>query len=194
MNKKIIADFFDECAPTWDENMLYSEAVINAILDGAEITEGVNVLDVACGTGVLFPFYLERGVASITAVDISPEMVKIAAGKHPGKNIRVICADAEEGHFEGPFDRIVVYNAFPHFTNPERLIENLVSCLAEGGTLTVAHGMSKQSIDKRHRRAARKVSRELPEAEELAELFACHLQVTLCVSDGEMYQVSGRRV
>ena len=35
--------------------------VINRILDLAQIRQGVRVLDVACGSGVLFPYFLERG-------------------------------------------------------------------------------------------------------------------------------------
>ena len=38
--------------------------------------KGRDILDVACGTGVLFPYYYEKGVASVTGIDISGEMVK----------------------------------------------------------------------------------------------------------------------
>ena len=78
MNKQKIADFFDRCASWWDEDMIRNEEVIAKILDNGGVREGVHVLDVACGTGVLFPDYLSRGVASVTGIDISPEMVKIA--------------------------------------------------------------------------------------------------------------------
>ena len=48
------------------------------ILDNGGIKEDIHVLDVACGTGVLFPDYLKRKVASVTGVDISQKMAKIA--------------------------------------------------------------------------------------------------------------------
>ena len=83
MNKQKIADFFDRCASWWDEDMVRNEEVIAKILDNGGVREGVHVLDVACGTGVLFPDYLSRGVASVTGIDISPEMVKIAKEKFP---------------------------------------------------------------------------------------------------------------
>ena len=60
-----------------------NEAVIGQILDNAGIRPGVSVLDVACGTGVLIPDYLKRGAAQITAIDIAPEMVRIAREKIP---------------------------------------------------------------------------------------------------------------
>ncbi|MBQ3488769.1 MAG: methyltransferase domain-containing protein, partial [Clostridia bacterium] len=78
MEKKDIIEFFDRCAPTWDAEMIKSDVKIGRILDNAEVGAGMDVLDVACGTGVLFGYYLERGVASVTGIDISPEMAKIA--------------------------------------------------------------------------------------------------------------------
>ena len=75
--------------------MIRHDGIISQILDGAGVREGVRVLDVACGTGVLFPDYLARGVASVTGVDISPEMVKIAREKFTRRNIEVLCADVE---------------------------------------------------------------------------------------------------
>lgn len=40
----------------------------------------MRLLDVACGTGVLFPDYLARG-ASVTGIDISPEMARHRGGE-----------------------------------------------------------------------------------------------------------------
>ena len=81
MTKKEVVDYFDRCAPSWDANMFRNEKVIKNILDNGGIKEGVFVLDVACGTGVMFPDYLARNVSSVLGVDISPEMAKIAARK-----------------------------------------------------------------------------------------------------------------
>ena len=81
MNKQDVIAFFDRLAPQWDADMIRSDSIIHQILDNAGIRSGIHVLDVACGTGVLFPDYLARRVASRTAIDISPEMAKIAQGK-----------------------------------------------------------------------------------------------------------------
>ena len=124
MEKKDIIEFFDRCAPTWDAEMIKSDVIIGKILDNVEIEAGQDVLDVACGTGVMFPYYLQRGVASVTGIDISPEMEKIAEGKFSGDpKVQVICGDVETATFRKKFDRIVVYNAFPHFPKPKRLYE-----------------------------------------------------------------------
>ncbi len=193
MRKQDIIDFFDGCAPNWDGQMVRNEEVIQKILDNAGVTYGVDVLDVACGTGVLIPDYLSRGAASVTAVDISSEMIKIAEEKFPQDNVRLICGDVEEISFDRTFDCIVVYNAFPHFPNPEGLIAKLCTLLKDGGTVTVAHGMSRAEIDRRHQGRASKVSVELMDSDELGALFGKYLTVTTNISDDMMYQVSGRK-
>ena len=192
MDKKDVIEFFDRCAPTWDAGMIKSDTIIGKILDNTEIEAGQDILDVACGTGVMFDYYLQRDVASVTGIDISPEMAKIAAGKYADQpKVQVICGDVEEYAFGRKFDRIVVYNAFPHFPYPKRLIKVLAGLLKEDGRLTVAHGMSREAIDGHHSGAASKVSNGLMEADSLKRIFDAHFDVEVVISNRHMYQVSG---
>lgn len=193
MNKQDVIRFFDRLAPGWDADMIRSDAIIGKIFDGAGVKAGARVLDVACGTGVLFPDYLARQVESVTAVDISEEMVKIAREKFPDAPITVLCADVETMAEAGEFDCIMVYNAFPHFPEPARLIESLARRLKSGGTLTVAHGMSRAAIDAHHSGTASKVSVGLMHEDDLAAIFGNYLDVTVKISDERMYQVTGRK-
>ena len=194
MEKKDIIEFFDRCAPTWDAEMIKSDVKIGKILDNAEVGPGMDVLDVACGTGVMFDYYLQRDVASVTGIDISPEMAKIAAGKYAEEaKVQVICGDVETHTFDRKFDRIVVYNAFPHFPYPKRLIKILANLLKEDGRLTVAHGMSREAIDGHHSGAASKVSNGLMSADSLKRIFDAHLDVEVVISNRHMYQVSGAK-
>lgn len=192
IEKADVIEFFDRCAPSWDAELIRSDRKINIILDNAGVREGSRVLDVACGTGVLMPDYLKRG-ADVTGIDISPEMIKLAERKYAGTGVRFICGDVETADVGQGFDAIVVYNAFPHFPDPERLIAHLSGLLAEGGVLTVAHGMSREKIDAHHHGSASKVSMGLMPAEQLAEIFSRHLDVTAVISDEGMYQVAGKR-
>ncbi len=190
MNKETVISFFDRCAPWWDSDMIRDEEIITTILDNGGIRQGVHVLDVACGTGVLFPDYLQRGAASVTGIDISPEMAKLAQKKFP--QVNVICGDVEETEFERQFDAVMVYNAFPHFPEPERLIQVLAGLTKPGGRLSIAHGMSRESLTKHHERASA-VSIELLHEEALAALMAPWFHVDVVISDDRMYQVSGVR-
>ena len=192
MDKKDVIAFFDRCAPTWDAEMIKNDTVIEKILDNVEVGPDMDVLDVACGTGVMFDYYLNRGVASVTGIDIAPVMAKIAAEKYSGESrVQVICGDVEEFSFDRKFDRIVVYNAFPHFPYPKRLIKILASLLKEDGRLTVAHGMSREAIDNHHSGSASKVSNGLMSAENLKRIFDAHFHVEVVISNRHMYQVSG---
>lgn len=192
MEKKDIIEFFDRCAPSWDAEMIKSDEIIGKILDNAQVGAGMDILDVACGTGVMFDYYLDRNVSSVTGIDIAPEMAKIAAGKYATEpRVQVVCGDVEETPFDKKFDVIVVYNAFPHFPEPRRLIKTLAGLLKEGGRLTVAHGMSREAIDNHHKGSASKVSNGLMAAETLMKLFAPYVKVENMVSDSRMYQVCG---
>lgn len=191
MNKRKIADFFDNCAPWWDDDMIRNEEIIAKILDNCDIGLGDHVLDVACGTGVLFPDYLKRQVASVTGIDISPEMVKIASAKFP--QVHVICADVENYAFGRQFDRIMVYNAFPHFPDPNRLVRCLAGLLPPGGKLSVAHGMSRSALLDHHSGSAASVSIDLIHESELQEIFSQWFDVDVVISDDRMYQVCGTR-
>ena len=191
MNKDIIKNFFNDFAPRWDNEPIAEKQILDIILDNAAVKENINVLDVACGTGVLFPFYLERNVKSITAVDLSPEMVKIAKSKF--SQAEIICGDAENVTFDRQFDVVMIYNAFPHFPEPQKLIENLAKHLKDGGRLCIAHGMSKKELDEIHKKSAGAVSNVLPECDELAKLLSPYVNVDIMISDERMYQVTGTK-
>lgn len=191
MDKKDVISFFDRCAPWWDDDMIRDEEIIATILDNGGIREGTCVLDVACGTGVLFPDYLKRGAAAVTGIDISPEMVKVARSKFP--EVQVICGDVEEVDFGQKFDAVMVYNAFPHFPDPANLIRVLADLVKPGGKLSVAHGMSRAALSSHHAGRASTVSIELLHEDELSALFAPYFNVDTVISDDRMYQVAGVR-
>ncbi len=173
--------------------MVRDQSKIDAILDAAGIREGERVLDVACGTGVLFEDYLRRGAAWVTGVDLSPEMVRIARRKYPQSHVEVVCADIEELEREELFGCCVVYNALPHFPDPARLIARLSRFVAPGGRLCIAHGMSREALVRHHAGRADAVSCTLPEFEALCGMFEPYFWVEAAVSDGEKLIAAGVR-
>ena len=194
IDTKDVIEFFDRLAPTWDAGMVRNEPVIARILDLAGVGPGRDVLDVACGTGVLIGDYLGRGVASVTAIDVSPGMVEIARAKFTGENrVRILCADAQSWETDRSFDCILIYNAFPHFSDSKKLLKNLSLFLRSGGRLTVAHGMSRDRINAHHRGGASHVSNGLMPAEDLAALFEPFLRVDQVRDNADMYLVSGSK-
>ena len=188
MNKKDVIDFFDRLASVWDSANERNEEVIAEILFKGGIREGVRVLDVACGTGVLFPDYASLG-AKVTGIDISPEMIKRAKEKFP--QAELICGDVLEFKAENKFDAVMIYNAFPHFAEPERLIEKLSVLLKTSGRLSIAHGISEEALAECHSGSAKKVSVPRVTKEVLAQMLEPYFNVDVLISDDRMYMVSG---
>lgn len=190
MDKNSVRDFFNACAPGWDAGMVRNERIIATILDGARVCAGKTVLDVACGTGVLFPDYLARGTAHVTAIDLSPAMAEIARSKVAGKPVTVLCGDVERYDFGRTFDCVVVYNAFPHFPDSRRAVAALERLVAPRGTLTIAHGMSRARLAQHHSGSASAVSVALPEIDDLAAMLSPEFSVSVRISNDEMYQLT----
>jgi len=191
MEKEKIIQFFDSLAMNWDEESIQEESIVQQILDYGGIEKDKTILDVACGTGVLFDFYLQRKVAKVVGIDISKEMVKIARKKYP--KIQIICADVTEYQFVESFDCIMVFNAFPHFSNSTKLFQSLEKILKPKGRITIAHGSSREEINFHHHGSARSVSLDLPPAEVLAEEMACWFAIDTVISDNEKYVISGMK-
>lgn len=192
METKDVIDFFDKCASFWDAEIGVNESVLERILCNAGVCEGKTVLDVACGTGVLFPYYLKHGVKNVLGVDISPKMIEKAKQKYAGnKAVNLLCTDVQTLDTAERFDCIMVYNALPHFENAEHLIKVLCRLLSSNGSLSIAHGASRAEINACHKGGAVSVSTELISAQQLAAVFEKYLRVETVIDDGEMYQVSG---
>ena len=190
MKEKDIIEFFDSWADVWDERMVVDEKIVANILNLAQVKEGKKILDVACGTGVMIPFYTDRGVKSVTGIDISPRMAQIAKDKFRRDDVQIICGNARDYIYEEKYDCIIIYNAFPHFVDPQRLIDHLCRQLNENGTLTVAHGMSREKVNMHHDNVMN-ISRLLPDTNEMKKMFEKHLRVMETVSDENMYLVTG---
>lgn len=189
MKKEDVKAFFDNWAKDWDDDMIRKEDIISLILDNAHIKEGIKVLDVACGTGVLFEDYLKRH-AQVVGIDISSEMVKVARSKY--SQIEIICNDVEEVEFDELFDVIHIYNAFPHFPSPQSLISHLSRFVKTGGYLAVSHSMSKEALAIHHKRASH-VSIDLLDEYVLADMMKEYFEIETIIANEHMYQVVGKK-
>lgn len=69
------------------------------------------------------------GASSVTGVDLSPGMITQAEKKFRQPEIHLIRADILACRFDHPFDRCLVLNTLPHFTNPDPLLRRLAGCV-----------------------------------------------------------------
>lgn len=191
MEQQKIIDFFNKASATWDSIAFDNTEKINKILDYSDFYGNPTVLDIACGTGVLTHFLLERGASHITGIDISPEMIRLAKAKFMQyNNVEFINISAEDICFNQRFDRIIIFDAFPHFCNRQKVIEVMAEHLEADGRLTIAHSMGRAQLDELHKKTAGQVSDKMVSAKELAELLSPHFCVDTFVDDEDIFIVS----
>ncbi|SHE98186.1 class I SAM-dependent DNA methyltransferase [Caloramator proteoclasticus] len=182
-------EFFNRLAPIWDEITKHDEKKIDKILKLIDIKDNLNILDVGCGTGILESFLLKYNPNSITAVDISEKMIDVAKSKYNYSKINFIAQDIME--HKGLYDLIIIYSAYPHFSDKNALINHLSNMLNKGGKLVVAHSDSREKINSVHSRHQEVKEDRLPPAIETANIFSKYLYVNLVIDNDEMYIVSG---
>lgn len=147
-NLHAMQQYFDEKAPEWDSRPAQMDS-ISRILSLFEIPPGAKILDIACGTGVLFSNLLALRPRGVWAVDISPAMIEIASGKAKGYPINTSVQDFYSLTETG-FDLAIAYNAYPHFLDKKHFARAACRALAPGGRLIVAHGTGRHSINGCH--------------------------------------------
>ena len=103
--------------------------------------QGKRVLEVGCGIGT-DSINFARADASLTAVDLSGESLRIASQRADvmgvGDRIRFVQANAEEltsAVDDGPYDLVYSFGAVHHTPRPERALAEMRALVATGGTL-----------------------------------------------------------
>jgi demethylmenaquinone methyltransferase/2-methoxy-6-polyprenyl-1,4-benzoquinol methylase len=112
----------------------------------AYLDEGDRALDVGCGTGALAAVLARRGV-QVTGIDISPQMLSLAAQRvrQEGLEDRVIlremgAVDLDTGFDDGSFDAVTSTLAFSELSDDE-IAYTMAEChriLRPGGLFLVA--------------------------------------------------------
>lgn len=165
--------FFDNLAPTWDDNeILSTPEKVRYILGFIDIRKGQRVLDLGTGTGVLIPYIAELVGESgkITAVDYSHGMLDRAIAKFGALTPKpeFLQMDFETEAIDGEYDHILLYSVYPHLHTPFETIKWLRAVnLAENGTITIAFPTGPDFINNIHRQRHSE-SDILPPAEVLA--------------------------
>ncbi len=154
--------FFDKAANRWDAGWKPDQyARLAEILDAAAIKHNARVLDIGCGTGVLFPL-IEYRVEHVVAVDLSEKMLRCAQKKAA---VPLVRADALALPFTETFDWAICNSVFPHFSDAPQALVAIRRVLKTGGTLLICHVDSRDTINAIHRRVGGAVAHDvLPDA------------------------------
>ncbi len=99
---------------------------------------GAQVLDVGCGGGLLSEALAGEG-AQVTAIDLAPELVKVARlhGLETGARVdyRLQSAESLAAEMPGRFDAVTCMEMLEHVPDPAAVIEACAALLKPGGRL-----------------------------------------------------------
>ena len=175
MNRK---EYFDKAANSWDERF-HTPALssfLEMLVPQFVLDVGQKVLDVGTGTGVLIPYLIKAvGLSgSVTAIDISENMVQVCKTKHSHlKNVSIKVGNIEEDAFPPEScDAVVCFGLFPHLENKEKALRNMNDALKPCGKLIIAHALSSEEIKTHHKDASSAVLHDmLPKKAEMTRLL-----------------------
>ena len=169
-------EFFDLLASEWDL-MFTTEDLerLSNIVDNIEVNPGMNVIDLGCGTGILFDI-IRRKVGpqgSVTGVDFSLQMVLKAHRNFPFPNVNCIDGDVVALPFcSDYFDMGVAFSAFPYFSDKQQAVDEVHRVLKENSKFYIIHLQSSKELSAIHHRIGGVVADdELPSSESLIEIF-----------------------
>jgi 2-polyprenyl-3-methyl-5-hydroxy-6-metoxy-1,4-benzoquinol methylase len=99
-------------------------------------TQGLRVVDMACGEGYGADLLAREGAASVVGVDANPEAHEHARLRYVRPNLRFE-RDAVE-HFAEPCDALTFLQTIEHVHDPGAVLEHFKSMLAPGGVAYVS--------------------------------------------------------
>ncbi len=144
MSEDLVRRFFTGTGPTY-------ELIVNLFTYGADRNwkkrllarvpaSAAKILDLGCGTGILtFALASKFPKAQIVGVDMMPEYMAIAkreADLQRIKNVRLICARAEQVKLHETFD-CITSSYVPKYVAADQLLENISPFLKKGGKLAL---------------------------------------------------------
>ena len=143
MKPSVIGTKYDKIAQWWHDQHVESSYGLSQFERAVSFTSGGGkALDVGCGTGGRFVRVLQSRGFSITGLDVSEEMIKLASCNHPEH--RFLYIDICTWETEDKFDFIVAWDSIFHlpYAMQKPVISKLCKLLAKGGVLIYTFGNS----------------------------------------------------
>jgi ubiquinone/menaquinone biosynthesis C-methylase UbiE len=150
LSKKMTAsklqNAYDEIAGQYEKKVWFDQHILGvARLRKKLLSKAAGkILDVACGTGLNIPLF--PAGSDITAVDLSPNMLRVARAHttEHGQNVNFEVMDAEDLKFaDGSFDTVVSTLSTCTFPDPVKALQEMKRvCRPNGLILLLEHGHS----------------------------------------------------
>jgi len=190
-------EYFDNAAAKWDLRITPDDLQrLATLVDSLGITEGMDVLDMGCGTGILFDSLRREvgGSGTITGVDLSMKMAQIAKRNFPFENINVIEADVGSLPFvDSAYDMAISFSAFAHFIDKQKALTELSRVLKPGAKLYIIHLQSSEDLALLHKKIGGAVAHDrLPQENIMREMLTVGQFDDIAIEDHTgLYLASG---
>ena len=167
-------EFFDLAAEHWSPQLGQGEELILRNLSERIRQQTVAsdlILDVGCGTGILFPFLQQR---KFIGFDFSLRMLEQAQNRRTPELVGLVVADAHEFPFKNSsFGHIVFLSVVPHFDDKPQVFRESYRILKSGGSLSVVHFLPAERINEIHSKVGGPIAHDwLPNIKELGEALS----------------------
>lgn len=109
-----------------------------AILNSLNISKGLSILDVGCGTGIFTRLIAQKGM-NVTGVDESEKMLSHAKSKPELAKVKFINTNAENLPFrDAHFDKVLCAFMLEFARNPREAVTEMIRVLKPGGMMVIA--------------------------------------------------------
>jgi SAM-dependent methyltransferase len=151
-------EFFAPRAARWDTKFGDDLPAYARAVDEAGIPVGGVVADVGCGTGRALPALRKAtgpdGV--VLALDVTPEMLRVAAGRGQPCGAGLVVADALRLPLpDGSLDAVFAAGLITHLPDPAEGLTELARVTRDPGRLILFHPSGRRALAARHHRDLR---------------------------------------
>lgn len=188
-------EYFDERAAGWAQpSAADTRTRIEDVFRTHRLRINSPVADLGSGSGILIPVLQSisgNNRCQIFETDISLAMLRQARLSHArSRTFYLTEADAHHLPFKtNSMASVICFQAFPHFQDKQRALQEVRRILQPGGRFYIIHLMSHQQLNELHRQAGRVVTQDLlPDVEELSRFAARYsLKTETAIERDDLY-------
>lgn len=180
--------FFDQHAQGWEERNYSPEKLrqVDALVASLPLAQGMNIVDVGCGQGVLTPFVRAAVGAAGRIAAVDPSACMLAHAARRDAQLWPLLARAEElPLLDGWADMVLCFSAFPHIEDKEAAAREFFRVLKPGGRVYVLHIDGRQKLNQLHDRHQAVCGDHLPCPFGMKALFGAAGFAAMQVEDAE---------
>jgi len=152
--------YFNETYQSWQKELtLEKRDIISQTLTLLELRPSDAVLDVGCGTGVLYDALNTLGLSQYLGLDISENMLSAFNAVFP--DAKTVCENFDQViHLNQSFDICIIFNSIPHFENIEVVFKNAYNHLNPKGKFAIVHARTRKGLKEHHQKIHYSMSHE----------------------------------